>query len=127
MRMRKSNFTKRTECGTVQNIIWHLKAKSAISSFPEDVRREFGYLLYLLQMGSALAMPHSRSINSVSPGVNELRVRGRDGIYRTFYYSKSNLGILVFHAFIKKTQTTPHEEIVLGKRRLRELLEDQDG
>ncbi|MNL13954.1 hypothetical protein D3C87_1348770 [compost metagenome] len=125
--MAKTTFTKRTEYGTVRNIVWHPKAKVTISSFPEDVRREIGYLLYLLQVGSGLTMPHSRPIKTVAQGVNELRVKGRDGIYRTFYFTKSDLGILVFHAFIKKTQATSGQDILIGKKRLHELLEDCSG
>lgn len=125
--MGKNHLTKRTEYGTYKDIVWHPKAKGAILLFPEDVRREFGYLLYLLQIGSKLQMPQSRSMKSVAPGVDELRVRGPDGIYRTFYYSKSEFGILVVHAFKKNTQTTSNEDIKLGQRRLKELLEGYRG
>jgi phage-related protein len=40
---------------------------------------------------------------SVATGVGELRVRDENGIYRMFYYTASARGILVFHAFVKKT------------------------
>jgi phage-related protein len=60
---------------------------------------------------------------NVAPGVWELRVRGEEGIFRAFYYTRSSDGILVFHAFIKKTQSTPPEEIRLGAKRLKELLD----
>jgi phage-related protein len=30
--------------------------------------------------------------------------------------------VLIFHAFAKKTQKTPDREIVLGKKRLKEML-----
>jgi phage-related protein len=49
-------------------------------------------------------------------------VKGEDGIYRAFYYTASPLGILVFHAFQKKTQRTPPLEIELARKRLKELL-----
>lgn len=62
---------------------------------------------------------------SVESGVYELRVRDGSGIYRVFYLLKCEAGILVFHAFTKKTQTTPREEIELGKRRLLEMLKDE--
>ncbi len=69
-------------------------------------------------------MPHSSPMKTVAVGANELRVRGADGIYRAFYFTKSSDGILVFHAFVKKTPKTPLGEIDIGKRRLKELLED---
>jgi phage-related protein len=63
-------------------------------------------------------------MKTVAVGAYELRVRGADGIYRAFYFTKSSEGILVFHAFMKKTPKTPLEEIDVGRRRLKELLED---
>ena len=68
-------------------------------------------------------MPNARSMSTVSPGVSELRVKGEDGIFRVFYYVASSKGILVFHAFEKKTQRTPPLEIELARKRLKELLD----
>jgi phage-related protein len=61
---------------------------------------------------------------SVAAGVSELRIAGEDGAYRAFYYTSSAEGILVFHAFAKKTQRTPPLEIQLARKRLTELLDD---
>jgi phage-related protein len=47
---------------------------------------------------------------SVAPGVEELRIRDVGGIYRVFYYARTSAGILVFHAFVKKSQKTPQSE-----------------
>jgi len=58
----------------------------------------------------------------VAAGVSDLRVKGEDGSYRAFYYTASPQGILVFHAFVKKTQRTPLLEIELARKRLKELL-----
>jgi phage-related protein len=60
---------------------------------------------------------------AVASGVAELRVRGADGSFRAFYYTASPQGILVFHAFVKKTQRTPPLEIGLARKRLKELLD----
>jgi phage-related protein len=62
-------------------------------------------------------------MTGVAAGVWELRVKGEDGIYRAFYYVASSRGVLVFHAFVKKTQRTPPLEIGLARKRLRELLD----
>jgi len=50
-------------------------------------------------------------------------VRSEDGIFRVFYYTASSKGVLVFHAFQKKTKKTPLSEINLAKTRLKELLD----
>ena len=70
-------------------------------------------------------MPKLRPIPSLAPGAAELRVKGKDGIYRAFYYTKDQRGILLFHAFVKKTQGTSSLDIALGQKRLRELLDEE--
>ena len=45
--------------------------------------------------------------------------------YRAYNYVKSSRGILVFHAFVKKTQETPTREIEIARNRLREMLNDE--
>jgi phage-related protein len=74
-------------------------------------------------MGEAIAMPNSRPIPTVAAGVSELRLQGEDGTFRVFYYTAAPEGILVFHAFAKKTQRTPPLEIELARKRLKEILD----
>lgn len=105
--------------------IFHPSARAAIRLFPEDVRREFGKAIFDLQKGEILSMPLSRGMPSIAPGAAELRIRDRSGSFRVLYYTRSARGILVFHAFVKKSQTTPNHEMELGKRRLKELLDEE--
>jgi len=109
----------------VKLAIFHPAARAAIRLFPEEIRRELGKAIFDLQDGAVLAMPLSRPMPSVEAGVSELRIRDRSGIYRIFYYRQSSRGVLVFHAFMKKTQTTPKRELDLAKRRLKELLDEK--
>jgi phage-related protein len=74
-------------------------------------------------MREQIGMPNSRPMPEVASGVSEIRVKGADSIYRTFYYTRSSAGVLVFHAFVKKTQRTPPLEIELARKRLKELLD----
>lgn len=104
---------------------FHPKARDVIRGFPNDVRRELGKAIFDLQAGVNLTMPLSRPMSSVAPGVNELRVRDRSGIYRVFYYTKLADSVLIFHAFAKKTQKTPHHEIVIAQERLKEVLDEK--
>jgi phage-related protein len=68
-----------------------------------------------MQLGEQVGMPNSRPMPAVAPGVSELRARGEDGIFRVFYYTALSRGILVFHAFVKKTQRTPPLEMELAR------------
>lgn len=92
-----------------------------IRSFPKPVRVGFGEAILDLQRGARLGMPLSRPMPQVSPGVQELRIRDTTGIYRAFYLVRSMHGVLVFHAFQKKTQKTPAREIRIGRKRLAEM------
>jgi phage-related protein len=74
-------------------------------------------------MGELIGMPDSRPMPGVAAGVSELRVAAADGSFRVFYYTASSRGVLVFHAFVKKTQRTPPLEIELAKKRLKELFD----
>ena len=94
-----------------------------IRRFPKEARVRLGRGLFRLQMGEKIAMPNSRPMPTVAAGVSELRVQGEGGIFRVFYYTAAPEGVLVFHAFAKKTQRTPPLEIELARKRLKELLD----
>ncbi len=105
---------------------FHPKARDAIQEFSEEVRREIGKVIFDLQKGSKLVMPLSRVMPSVAQGVEELRIKDRTGAYRVFYLARLANEILVFHAFTKKTEKTPKPEIDIGKKRLKELLDEKE-
>ena len=107
----------------VKPIVFHPAARDAIRRFSSDVRSRLGRRLFQLQSGEHLGMPHARPMPSVAAGVAELRIHGEDGAYRIFYYTLSPKGVLVFHAFMKKTRETPASEIGLARKRLKELLD----
>lgn len=106
--------------------VFHPLARASIRSFPEDVRRECGKIIFDLQKGEKLSLPLSRPMPSVAAGAEELRIKDRSGAYRVFYYTKLAKSVLIFHAFRKKTQKTPLHEIALARIRLREMLHEKD-
>ena len=108
-------------------VVFHPKARDAIRAFPRAIRDRLGKALFLLQVGEQPGMPLSRPMPSVAPGVSELRLHSGDGQYRTFYFTASAKGILVPHAFVKKTQQTPPSEIQLARKRLKELQDAMEG
>lgn len=101
---------------------FHPAAVEVLRTFPEDVRRAFGKAIYDLQVGHALTMPLSRPMPALGAGAAELRIRDASRIYRAFYVVKVADAILVFHAFVKKTQQTPDRELAIGIKRLKEML-----
>jgi phage-related protein len=104
--------------------IFHPGALVAIRSFPAEVRRELGKAIFELQRGEVLKMPVSRPMPGIGAGVEELRIRDRSGSYRAFYLARQTRGVLVFHAFVKKSQETAKRELDLGAKRLKELRDE---
>jgi phage-related protein len=109
----------------VKPALFHPQARAQLQTFPEEVKKELGKAILDLQKGRSLGMPLARPMSSVAPGVGELRIRDRAGIYRAFYYAKAARGVLIFHAFVKKTQKTTPQDLALGRRRLREMLNEE--
>ncbi|MGE0175283.1 MAG: type II toxin-antitoxin system RelE/ParE family toxin [Oligoflexales bacterium] len=72
--------------------------------------------------GQTIGMPASKPMTSAASGVYELRIKDRSGQFRVFYISKHVDAILVFHAFKKKTQATPKQEIQVAKNRLKDMI-----
>jgi phage-related protein len=70
----------------VKLAVFHPKARDAIREFPEDVRREFGKIIFDLQKGEKLSMPLSRPMPSVATGTEELRVKDRSALIESFIH-----------------------------------------
>lgn len=110
----------------MNKVIWNKRALKEVREFPEEIRKEIGYLLYVLQVGELIDMPHSRPMPTLGSGAHELRVKGEDGIYRVFYFLKVKNQILVFHAFKKKSQKTLTLDLELGRKNLKEMLYEKE-
>jgi phage-related protein len=54
-------------------------------------------------------------------GLFELRAKGKEGIGRVFYCTQVGQTIVVLHSFVKKTQKTPDNELLIATRRLKEV------
>ena len=106
----------------MKSILWNLRTLEIVRNFPEEARKEIGYLLYQLQVGTVLSMPHSKPMPGIAPGCYELRVRDQKGSFRVFYFLKSKDRIFVIHAFHKKTQKTPLHEVAVASKNLKEFI-----
>ena len=110
----------------MKRVIWDKSALETVRSFSIEVRQEVGALLRILQDGGQLGMPQSKPMGQVASSAFELRVKDRDGIYRVFYVLFDKNRILVPHAFVKKTQKTPQQEIETAQKRLRRLVHENE-
>jgi phage-related protein len=90
-------------------------------ALPGETRLEIADALVLLESGQRLAMPLSRDLSSIRPGLHELRIRDSAGQVRVVYYIKKGDAIYLIHAFRKKTQTIPRRELDIIEKRLKEI------
>lgn len=72
----------------------------------------------MLEFGANLGMPHTQSMSN---GLFELRVKGKEGIARVFYCTRVGQRIIMLHGFVKKSQKTPPKELKIARERLAEV------
>ena len=102
-------------------VVWLGNSLNELRKFPDEVRDEMGYALYLAQMGEK--HPNSKPLKGFKgAGVLEI-VDNFDGdTYRTVYTVKLAEIVYVLHAFQKKSKkgvSTPPKDVELIKTRLR--------
>ena len=51
-------------------------------------------------------------------GLWEMRLKGKDGIARAFYFAASGQRLVVVRAFFKKTEKAPRREIDIALKRM---------
>jgi phage-related protein len=109
----------------VSNLVYIFDpARKEIRAWPSEMKKDLGSVLTQLQLGESVGMPDVRSMPSIAKGASEIRMKDQSGIYRAFFVIQTDLGILVFHGFKKKTQKTPKNEIETGKKRLKAFLRE---
>lgn len=99
--------------------LFHPKVRAILRTFPEEVRRELGKAIFDLQKGAILELPLSKPIPSVGPGVDELRIKDRSGVFRVFYFSRKANAVLIFHEFQKKYSKNPTKGYRIGTEKIR--------
>ena len=110
-------------------VVWLGNTLDELRKFPEEVRDEMGYALYLAQIGDK--HPTAKPLKGFgSAGVLEI-VDNYDGdTYRTVYTVKLAGVVYVLHAFQKKSKkgiATPKKDIDLIKKRLKLAIEMDRG
>ena len=106
-------------------LLWIASSKRDYRSFPHRVQDHFGFQLFLAQSGQH--PPSGKPLKGLPSGTVEL-IEDYDGdAYRAVYTVRFKEAIYVLHAFKKKSKRgikTPHSEIALIKRRLRDAEAD---
>lgn len=106
---------------------WVGSARDDLRRFPQEVRREMGYALYLAENGDK--HPDAKPLRGFGgAGVVEM-IEDHDGnTYRAVYTVKFEGAVYVLHAFQKKSHkgiATPKSDIDLIRLRLKQAQDDQ--
>lgn len=98
---------------------FHPRVQAAIEAWPVDVLADYARLIELLaEHGPSLRLLHSRALGS---GLFELRPHGKSVIGRAFYCFLTGKRVVIVHAFVKKTEQTPDQELALARKRAKEV------
>ena len=90
-------------------------ARRDLAAFPESVRRQAGYELFMVQVGREPA--DFKPLPMVGSGAYEIRIRDAAGAFRVVYVAKFEKTVFVLHAFHKKTRKTAQADIRLAAQR----------
>jgi phage-related protein len=90
-----------------------------LRAFPDGPRRDAGFQLDRVQRG--LDPDSWKPVQSIGPGVREIRVRDAAGAFRVIYIAAFAEAVYVLHAFQKKTARMSARDVALATTRYREL------
>jgi phage-related protein len=109
-----------TDIIVMKKLLWLGDSYEDMRGFPKAVRQDAGQSLRDVQMGDRLS--DVKSIASVGPGVEEIRVWDKSGTYRVLFVAKFAEAVYVLHSFQKKTEQTNPRDIKLARGRLARLI-----
>ncbi|HLE10275.1 MAG: hypothetical protein A2504_04755 [Bdellovibrionales bacterium RIFOXYD12_FULL_39_22] len=97
------------------------QAKKELRDGPRELMADVYALFDDLSCGKSLGMPISRPLTSIASGLHELRLSGRAGEFRVFYFIKIDDAIYIVHACSKKKQAIDKRTVDLLRSRIRSL------
>ena len=101
-------------------VFWMGDSLGVLGGFPEAVREEIGFALYLAQTGGKHS--NAKPLKGLGSGTLEVVSNHRGETYRAVYTVGLKGRVYVLHAFHKKSKSgraTPKSEIELVKQRLK--------
>ena len=109
---------------SLKPVVWMGDTLAVLREFPEAVREDMGYALYLAQAGGK--HPNARPLRGLGSGVLEVISDHWGDTYRAVYTVKLAGTIYVLHTFQKKSKkgiATPKYELDLVRQRLKRAME----
>ena len=88
-----------------------------LAGFPDAARADLGFSLWQLQQGKLPTTP-ARRMESVGPGVWELKEQDERTWYRVLYLTKVDDVIHILHCFEKQGRKTDRRDLDTARKRL---------
>ena len=104
-------------CAFYRTVAGNEPVREWLKELPENERKQVGSDIKAVQFGWPLGLP---LVDSLGDGLWEVRSRLPSRIARTIFFVRDET-ILLLHRFIKKTRTTPSQELDIARRRKREI------
>ena len=101
--------------GPFARIEWEGDSHDVLLGFPEAVKHDLGYALWLVQLGEL--PPRARRMASIGPGVFELKEQDSSGWYRLIYLTRIGDTIHVLHCFRKQGRKTDRRDLETAQAR----------
>ncbi len=101
-------------------IAWEGDSLDILREFPDDVRKDLGFALDLLQQGRLPA--NSKPMTSIGSGVFELKEADERAWYRVIYLAKIEDTVYVLHSFEKQSAKTSRNDLETAEIRLKRVL-----
>ena len=97
-------------------------AEAEVAALPADMIARFLRIGNMIR-ASGLTAVREPYVKHLDGKLWEMRLKGRDGIARSIYVAASGQRVVVLRTFVKKTETTPRQEIEIALTRMKELRE----
>ena len=92
--------------------------KEWLKSLPKEDMKTIGTDIKTVQFGYPIGMPLTRVLHCTK-GLEEIRSNISNGIARVIFYVEDNT-IILLHGFIKKSQSTPQNELDTAVKRYKD-------
>ena len=101
-------------------ISFHEAAQAEAEAQPQDIRARLERLMLLIVEHGPSKLP-PKAVKHIRGDLWELRLKGKDGIARAFYVTRTGQRLVILRLFTKKTQKTPPREIKLALQRAEDV------
>jgi phage-related protein len=96
------------------------RVEKELNALAQDVRQRFLRIAELIERHGPAAV-HEPYVKHLEGKLWEMRMKGKDGIARAIYMTAKGERVVVLHAFVKKTQKTPHRALEIALDRAKEV------